>query len=261
MPDLQTRVSQAIVTVPPLRSRREDIPGLVRCVVADLCAAAQIDPKHPSNQAIALLTALPWRGNVVELEALAPHSRWQGFRASDSSGRRARARPAGWAVCRPGRTTARSRKRASTSSGTMSRQHSSSIGGGWRRLPGRWASSERIFIESSASFRRPAGHRGDSCRSGDTQSSVELSNLLRATPIPPLNSNFIATGSAVARRAGAMKRTLAVAVMFALGLTQISTLSAGAGSAGVITGNDARPGRAGRGCQGQCPEYGGIDCR
>jgi DNA-binding NtrC family response regulator len=70
LPDLETRVSQAIITVPPLRSRREDIPGLVRCVVADLCAAAQIGTKVPSNQAVALLTALPWRGNISELEAL-----------------------------------------------------------------------------------------------------------------------------------------------------------------------------------------------
>jgi DNA-binding NtrC family response regulator len=70
VPDLQTRVSQAIIAVPPLRSRREDIPGLVRCVVADLCTAAQIGPKIPSNQAVALLTALPWRGNIAELEAL-----------------------------------------------------------------------------------------------------------------------------------------------------------------------------------------------
>ena len=38
-----------------------------------------------------------------------------------------------------------------------------------------------------------------------------------------------------------MKRTLSVAVMFALVMTQIVTLSAGAGSAGVITGTMRGP--------------------
>jgi two-component system nitrogen regulation response regulator NtrX len=56
--------------VPSLRNRREDIPGLVRCLLTDLCAAANVKAKIPSSQAIDLLAALPWRGNVGELEAL-----------------------------------------------------------------------------------------------------------------------------------------------------------------------------------------------
>jgi DNA-binding NtrC family response regulator len=70
VPDLHKRLSQAVIAVPPLRARREDIPGLVRCLVTDLCAAAGVDSKTPSRQAIELLAALPWRGNIHELEAL-----------------------------------------------------------------------------------------------------------------------------------------------------------------------------------------------
>lgn len=70
VPDLQKRISQVVIAVPPLRARREDIPGLVRLLVADLCAAAALEPKTASRQAIDLLVALPWRGNVTELEAL-----------------------------------------------------------------------------------------------------------------------------------------------------------------------------------------------
>jgi DNA-binding NtrC family response regulator len=70
VPELYRRVSQVVLAVPPLRSRREDIPGLVRLLLIDLCAAAGIAPKTASSQAVDLLTALPWRGNVSELEAL-----------------------------------------------------------------------------------------------------------------------------------------------------------------------------------------------
>jgi DNA-binding NtrC family response regulator len=72
-PELRRRVAQAVIVVPPLRSRREDIPVLVRLLLADLCAAAGIPVKTVSNQALALLAALPWRGNVRELETLLRH--------------------------------------------------------------------------------------------------------------------------------------------------------------------------------------------
>lgn len=70
VPELQQRMSQTVIVVPPLRSRREDIPGLVRVLLADICAAAGVPGKAVSNQAIDLLAALPWRGNVGELETL-----------------------------------------------------------------------------------------------------------------------------------------------------------------------------------------------
>jgi two-component system nitrogen regulation response regulator NtrX len=68
--DLHKRIAHAVIAVPPLRARREDIPGLVRCLLADACASAPVEPKTVSRQAVDLLAALPWRGNVTELDAL-----------------------------------------------------------------------------------------------------------------------------------------------------------------------------------------------
>jgi two-component system nitrogen regulation response regulator NtrX len=68
VPELHRRLA-AIIPVPALRQRREDIPALVRLMLADLCAAADIPPKVTSNQATELLTALPWRRNISELES------------------------------------------------------------------------------------------------------------------------------------------------------------------------------------------------
>ena len=54
--------------MPPLRRRREDIPGLVRYLLADICAERQLLAKSVSTHAADLLSALPWRGNVSELK-------------------------------------------------------------------------------------------------------------------------------------------------------------------------------------------------
>ena len=69
VPDLQRRLHIAI-DVPALRERRDDVPALVKCLLADLCVAAEQPPKVASRQAIELMCALPWPGNVGELEAL-----------------------------------------------------------------------------------------------------------------------------------------------------------------------------------------------
>ena len=69
VPELARRLPVTI-NVPPLRERREDIPGLVRCLLGELSMAAGVAPKVASRQAADLLSALPWRGNVGELEAL-----------------------------------------------------------------------------------------------------------------------------------------------------------------------------------------------
>jgi DNA-binding NtrC family response regulator len=70
IPELQRRVSHVTITVPALRERREDIPGLARTFLANLCAEAGVPPKAVSRQAVELLSALPWRGNLTELEAV-----------------------------------------------------------------------------------------------------------------------------------------------------------------------------------------------
>ncbi len=66
-PELSPYLSQAVIEVPPLHRRREDIPALVQVLAADLCDARKLARKVVSAQAVELLAALPWRGNIREL--------------------------------------------------------------------------------------------------------------------------------------------------------------------------------------------------
>jgi DNA-binding NtrC family response regulator len=68
--DLYRRLSVIRVDVPPLRSRREDIPALANYFVREICAAQHVPPKTLSRPALSLIAALPWRGNAVELRTL-----------------------------------------------------------------------------------------------------------------------------------------------------------------------------------------------
>ncbi|MGD1029800.1 MAG: sigma-54 dependent transcriptional regulator [Opitutaceae bacterium] len=65
--DLWYRLNVAVITVPPLRERRDDIPALVGYFVsrhgADLGGVAAVQPA-----AMKLLSAQPWPGNVRQLE-------------------------------------------------------------------------------------------------------------------------------------------------------------------------------------------------
>ena len=56
--------------MPPLRSRREDIPALANFFVREVCAAHRVPPKTLSRAALSLISALPWRGNAIELRTL-----------------------------------------------------------------------------------------------------------------------------------------------------------------------------------------------
>src|SRR5882672_8520754 len=67
VPELQRRLTAHRITLPPLRERREDIPGLVRLLLTEICRSLSVQGKCASKQAVALLSALPWRGNFVEL--------------------------------------------------------------------------------------------------------------------------------------------------------------------------------------------------
>ncbi|MGE0446186.1 MAG: sigma-54-dependent transcriptional regulator [Vicinamibacterales bacterium] len=69
-PELRRRLAQTVIAVPPLRERREDIPSLVRSLIADICRGAELPRKRITRQAVALLKALPWRGNIRELRSL-----------------------------------------------------------------------------------------------------------------------------------------------------------------------------------------------
>jgi DNA-binding NtrC family response regulator len=55
------------VDVPPLRKRSADIPLLIGCVAADVVAGSGMDVPAFSREALALLSALPWRRNLEEL--------------------------------------------------------------------------------------------------------------------------------------------------------------------------------------------------
>src|SRR5207244_4685867 len=68
--DLFRRLSVVRIDVPPLRTRREDIPALANYFVREICAVHRVPPKTLSRPALSLIAALPWRGNAVELRAL-----------------------------------------------------------------------------------------------------------------------------------------------------------------------------------------------
>src|SRR4051812_16138487 len=68
--DLFRRVSVMRIDMPPLRHRREDIPAIANYFLRKICASQQVTPKTFSRSGLALLAALPWRGNAPELEAL-----------------------------------------------------------------------------------------------------------------------------------------------------------------------------------------------
>jgi two-component system nitrogen regulation response regulator NtrX len=68
--DLYRRLSVIAIDLPPLRNRREDIPALTNYFVREICASLGVPPKTLSRSALSLISALPWRGNAVELRAL-----------------------------------------------------------------------------------------------------------------------------------------------------------------------------------------------
>ena len=68
--ELFKRLSVIRIDMPPLRSRREDIPALANYFVREICAGLRVQPKMLARPALALISALPWRGNAVELKAM-----------------------------------------------------------------------------------------------------------------------------------------------------------------------------------------------
>jgi DNA-binding NtrC family response regulator len=65
--ELQRHFAATRVEVPPLRRRSEDVPLLVEHLVAALHAGARGSPPPLTHPAMTLLSAMPWRGNLVEL--------------------------------------------------------------------------------------------------------------------------------------------------------------------------------------------------
>jgi two-component system response regulator PilR (NtrC family) len=68
--DLFERLSQWRVDLAPLRRRREDVPALAAWLLGRACRTADVAPKAFSRSALALLSALPWHGNVEDLRGL-----------------------------------------------------------------------------------------------------------------------------------------------------------------------------------------------
>src|SRR5262245_3137392 len=66
--DLYFRLKVITIPVPPLRERREDMPGLVRLFLDEICRVNGLAPRRLSPQALAGLLRHTWPGNVRELK-------------------------------------------------------------------------------------------------------------------------------------------------------------------------------------------------
>lgn len=66
--DLYFRLGAFVITVPPLRDRREDIPPLVHDFVRRAATRVKKDVKNVSAEAMTALMRYDWPGNVRELE-------------------------------------------------------------------------------------------------------------------------------------------------------------------------------------------------
>ena len=65
--DLYYRLSVLPIRVPPLRERRDDIPTLIEVLGEDMVHRGEAHPPELEPQALALLQAQAWRGNIREL--------------------------------------------------------------------------------------------------------------------------------------------------------------------------------------------------
>lgn len=68
--DLVRRLAVCRVDVPPLRDRRDDLPLLSALLIDQACRTQSIGVRSIDPAALSLLTALPWRGNGPELDAV-----------------------------------------------------------------------------------------------------------------------------------------------------------------------------------------------
>lgn len=66
--DLFYRLIPAVITLPPLRERVEDIPALVNHFIKNGAASDDKNPRRFSPKALELMSLYPWPGNVRELK-------------------------------------------------------------------------------------------------------------------------------------------------------------------------------------------------
>jgi DNA-binding NtrC family response regulator len=69
--ELHDLLIHAVVEMPTLQSRREDIPALAARILEDAFARLLIPPRRFDDAALATLSGYDWPGNLAELEALA----------------------------------------------------------------------------------------------------------------------------------------------------------------------------------------------
>lgn len=65
--DLYHRLSVIEIDVPPLRERRCDISLLVDHFIEEICSSHALATKRIDNEAVAMLSDMPWTGNIREL--------------------------------------------------------------------------------------------------------------------------------------------------------------------------------------------------
>lgn len=63
-------VSKSVIRVPPLRSRREDIPALATHIIGELAAQHQLAPKKIAQETIDKLCLYEWPGNIKQLQSV-----------------------------------------------------------------------------------------------------------------------------------------------------------------------------------------------
>jgi two-component system nitrogen regulation response regulator NtrX len=69
-PELRRWFSGPHLFLPELRRRQEDIQGVVKQLLSVICHSDDLPPRVASRQVVALLSRLPWKGNLHELKAL-----------------------------------------------------------------------------------------------------------------------------------------------------------------------------------------------
>jgi two-component system nitrogen regulation response regulator NtrX len=67
-PELLRRLSARTVDLPALRTRRREIPAVARTLLRHACDTMGVPQKTFTNQALELLSALQWKGNLDELK-------------------------------------------------------------------------------------------------------------------------------------------------------------------------------------------------
>jgi DNA-binding NtrC family response regulator len=69
-PDLYRRIASSRIDLPPLRDRPEDIPALVGRLVEEYQEEHGGATRRFTNAALAVMSALPWAGNLAELRGV-----------------------------------------------------------------------------------------------------------------------------------------------------------------------------------------------